>query len=97
MGREWLAKHLGTKEGNHTPRLMKLLKSEKAEARAGACSALGYQGEKAGAAVGLLAKSLTDEPIVAIPASYALARISKPAAKVMPEIFTSGLGLERRR
>ena len=91
MGREWIAKHLGTKEGNHTPRLIKLLKSEKAEARAGACSALGYQGEKVGAAVELLAKALTDEPIVAIPASYALARISKPAAEVMPQILRAVL------
>ena len=87
IGREWVARHLATKEGNFTPRLIELLRSEKAEARAGACAALGYQGEKAGAAVELLAKALTDEPIVAIPASYALARISKPAARVMPEIL----------
>ena len=87
MGREWIAKHLGTKEGDFTPRLIELLKSENAEGRAGACSALGYQGEKASAAVELLAKALTDEPVVAIPASYALARINKPAAKVMPEIL----------
>lgn len=87
MGREWIAKHLATKEGDFVPRLIELLKSNKAEVRAGACSALGYQGEKAGAAVELLAKALTDDPVVAIPASYALARISKPAAKVMPEIL----------
>lgn len=91
IGREWVAKHLGTKEGDFTPRLIELLKSEKAELRAGACAALGYQGEKAGAAVEYLAKALTDEPIVAIPASYALARISKPAAKVMPEILRAVL------
>jgi hypothetical protein len=94
MGREWIAKHLSTKEGDFTLRLMELLKSEKVEARAGACSALGYQGEKAGAAVELLAQALTDEPVVAIPASYALARISKPAARVMPEILRAVLDRE---
>lgn len=87
MGREWIAKHLATKEEDLVPRLIELLKSDDALARAGACSALGYQGAKAGTAVELLAKALTDEPVVAIPASYALARISKPAAKVMPEIL----------
>lgn len=87
LGREWIAKHLGAKEGDFTPRLIELLMSGKAEARAGACSALGYQGERAGAAVEPLARALTDDPNVAIPASYALARISKLASKVMPEIL----------
>ena len=94
IGREWIAKHLGTKEGNFTPQLMELLKSGSVEARAGACAALGYQGEKAGAAVALLAKALTDDPIVAIPASYALARINKPAAQVMPQILQAVLERE---
>lgn len=94
IAREWIAKHLATKEGDFTPQLMELLKSDKAEARAGACAALGYQGEKAGAAVELLAQALLDDPVVAIPASYALARINKPAAKVMPEILRAMLDRE---
>ena len=87
IGREWVAKHLATKEGDFTARLMELLKSKHPEARAGACAALGHQGAKSGAAVALLAQALTDEPEVAIAASYALARINKPAAKVMPQIL----------
>lgn len=91
IAREWIAKHLSTKEGDFVPQLMELLKSENAEARAGACAALGHQGERASAAVELLAQALTDEPVVAIPASYALARINKPAAKVLPEILQAVL------
>lgn len=94
IAREWIAKHLASKEGDFTPQLMQLLKSGKAEARAGACAALGYQGAKAGVAVELLAQALSDEPVVAIPASYALARINQPAAKVMPQILRAVLARE---
>jgi hypothetical protein len=94
IGREWIAKALGTKQGDFTPRLIELLKSDRPEARAGACAALGHQGGKAAPAVGLLAKALHDEPIVAVPASYALARISKPAAKVLPEMLEAMLARE---
>jgi hypothetical protein len=94
IAREWIAKALGTKQGDFTPQLIELLKSDRAEARAGACAALGYQGEKAAAAVALLAGALHDDPIVAVPASYALARINKPAAKVLPEILAAMLARE---
>lgn len=91
IAREWIAKHLATKEGDFVPRLIEMLESDRPETRAGACAALGHQGEKAGPAVELLARALGDEAVVAIPASYALARINKPAAKVMPELLEAVL------
>ena len=71
-----------------------MLKSDKPEARAGACAALGYQGEKAAAAVPLIAKALEDEAIVAISASYALARINKPAREALPQLLKAVLATE---
>ncbi|MGB1131094.1 MAG: DUF6288 domain-containing protein, partial [Haloferula sp.] len=87
IGREWIAKHLGSKDADPVDRLMELLKDGSVEERAGASAALGYQGEKAEEAVRLLAEALNDEAVVAIPASYALARINRPAAKVLPQIL----------
>ncbi|MDB4518118.1 HEAT repeat domain-containing protein [Akkermansiaceae bacterium] len=94
IGREWIARLLAKKEGNFTKQLLELLKNDTLEARAGACAALGHQGRKAGAAVEALARSLGDDPAVAIAASYALARVNKPAAKVMPELLEAVLARE---
>jgi len=92
IAREWIAKALGKKDGSFTVQLMELLKSDKPEARAGACAALGYQGERAADAVPLISKALTDEEqIVRIAASYALARIDKPARKAVPDMLRAVL------
>lgn len=88
ISREWAAKALSKKEGNFTDQLIKLLKSEKADARAGACAALGHLGERSASAVPAIAKALTDdETTVCIAAAYALARIGKPAAQAIPDLL----------
>ncbi|MHA1518065.1 MAG: DUF6288 domain-containing protein, partial [Alphaproteobacteria bacterium] len=92
IAREWIAKALGKKDGNFTPQLVEMLKSDKPEARAGACAALGYQGERAADAVPSISKALTDDAeIVRIAASYALARIDKPAREALPDMFKAAL------
>jgi len=86
--REWIAEGLGGKKGNFTPKLLKLLKSDDPCKRAGACTALGYQGERAAAAVGALSKALSDEDSrVRVAASYALSRIGKPGRKALPDML----------
>ena len=94
IAREWIAKALGTKQGDFAVPLIALLQSDKPEARAGACAALGYGGEKSAAAVPLLAKALEDEGSVAMSASYALARINKPAGKALPQMLQAMLATE---
>jgi len=95
IAREWIAKALAKKEGDFTGRLIELLKSDKPEARAGACAALGYQGPRAAAAVPLVSKALTDdEEIVRIAASYALARIDKPARRAVPDMLRAVLAAQ---
>jgi len=90
IAREWIAKALAEKEGNFIPQLMAMAKSDKPEARAGACAALGYQGERAADAVPVLSKSLTDkESIVCIAAGYALARLEKTARKAVPDMLSA--------
>ena len=94
IAREWVAKWLGKKEGDHTEKLVALLKSDVPEARAGACAALGYQGEKSAAAVPLIAAALGDEGVVAMSASYALARVGKAAGGAVPEMLKAMLATE---
>ncbi|MFT5109821.1 MAG: HEAT repeat protein [Pseudoalteromonas tetraodonis] len=94
IAREWIAKRLGEKDGDFTSQLIGLLKSDRPEVRAGACAALGYQGEKSASAVPLIATALEDEAIVAISASYALARINKSAGKALPEMLKAVLATE---
>ena len=94
IAREWIAKALGKKDGDFTAPLVGLLKSDKPEARAGACAALGYQGEKAASAVPLIAKALEDEAIVAMSASYALARINQSAREALPQMLKAVLATE---
>jgi hypothetical protein len=92
IAREWIAKALGKKDDDVIPRLMALLGSDKPEARAGACAALGHQGERAAKAVPLIARALTDEAaIVRIAASYALARIDKPARGAVADMLRAML------
>ncbi len=88
IAREWLAMALAERKGDFIPRLMAMAKSDRPEARAGACTALGYQGERAADAVPVLSKALTDEAsIVCIAAGYALARLEKTARKAVPDML----------
>ncbi len=88
IAREWAAKKLATKRGDFVPRLLRLLESDRAEARAGACAALGYLGDRAADAVPHLSEALADEEsIVTISAGYALARIGKPAQQAVPDVL----------
>jgi hypothetical protein len=92
IAREWIAKALAEKQGDFTKRLLELLKSDKPEARAGACAALGYQGERAAHTVSAVAESLKDEEaIVRISAGYALARMDKPARAAVPDMLRATL------
>jgi len=88
IAREWAAKTLAMKQGDFLDRLLKLLKSDSAAARAGACAALGHLGERATRAVPQIAKALTDDDnTVCIAAGYALARIGKPAEQALPDLL----------
>jgi HEAT repeat protein len=88
IAREWAAKALSKKEGDFIDQLIKLLKWENADARAGACAALGHLGDRSASAVPAIAKALTDdETTVCIAAGYALARIGKPAEQAIPDLL----------
>ncbi len=92
IARQWIAKALAAKQGDFVPRLLELLKSDKPEARAGACAALGCQGERAAAAVPAVSEALTDEEaIVRIAAGYALANMEKPARQAVPDMLRAVL------
>ncbi|MFT7642116.1 MAG: HEAT repeat protein, partial [Pirellulaceae bacterium] len=92
IAREWIARKLAAKEGDFVPRLVRQLEAERPEARAGACAALGYLGERAAAAVPNLAKALTDkESIVCISAGYALARLGKSSRQAVPDLLRAML------
>ncbi len=95
IAREWIAKALGEKEGDFTKQLMELLKSDKPEARAGACAALGHQGERSAAAVPLISEALMDEEAsVCVAASYAMTRIDAPARKAVPDMLRAVLATQ---
>ena len=88
IGREWIAKHLGKKEGDLVPALTKMAKDPDANARAGACAALGYQGGRAAKAVPVLANALHDpDDQVAISAGYALARLGQLSKPAIPDLL----------
>ena len=90
--REWIADWLGKKSGDHTAKLVKLLASDDYYTRAGACAALGYQGERSAAAVDAVSKALSDEnEVVRVAASYALMRIGKPARRAVPVMIQAAL------
>ena len=92
IAREWIARKLAAKEGDSVPRLIRQLEDERPEAWAGACAALGYQGQRAADAVPSLAKALTDkESIVCISAGYALARIGKSSRQAIPDLLRAML------
>jgi HEAT repeat protein len=91
-GREWIAEWLGKKKGDFIPKLVKLLESDDSYTRAGACSALGYQRERAGPAIDAITKALNDkESIVRVEASYALMRIGAPARRAVPDMLRATL------
>jgi HEAT repeat protein len=88
IAREWIAGKLATKKGDFVPELIALAKNERPEARAGACAALGYLGERAVETIPLLAKALGDEEsIVCISSGYALARMGKRARPAIPALL----------
>jgi HEAT repeat protein len=90
--REWIADWLGKKKGDHTAKLLKLLESDDHCTRAGACAALGYQGERSAGAVDAITKALSDKhEVVRVAASYALSRIGAPARRAVPEMFRAAL------
>jgi len=90
--REWVADWLGKKKGNHTAKLVKLLESDDPYKRAGACAALGYQGERSAGAVDAVTKALSDKSdFVRVAASYALSRIGAPARRAVPEMLKAAL------
>ncbi len=90
--REWVAEGLGKKPDNVVPRLRKMLAEGGRFARAGACTALGFQGERAAPAVGDLTRALSDKAtIVRVTASYALMRIGAPARKAVPDMLRAVL------
>ena len=90
--REWVAEALGKKQGDFVPRLRKMLAEGGRFARAGACTALGFQGERAAPAVGDLTRALSDkESIVRVTASYALMRIGAPARRAVPDMLRAVL------
>ncbi len=90
--REWIGEALGEKKGNFTPRLLKMLAEGDSYKRAGACTALGYQRQRAAAAVPALSKALSDkDSTVRVTASYALMRIGKPARKAVPDMLRAVL------
>jgi len=92
--REWIADWLGKKKGDHTAKLLKLLESDDHCTRAGACAALGYQGERSAGAVDAITKALSDKhEVVRVAAGYALARIGKPARRAVPEMFRAALNV----
>ena len=93
--REWIAEALGEKKGNFTPRLLKMLADGDTYERAGACTALGYQRERAARAVPALSKALSDkDSLVRVTASYALMRIGKPARKAVPDMLRAVLTIK---
>ena len=92
IAREWVARKLATKKGDFVPELIALAKDERPEARAGACAALGYLGERAVETIPLLAKALGDEKsIVCISAGYSLARMGKSARSAIPDLLVAML------
>ncbi|NQT36673.1 MAG: HEAT repeat domain-containing protein [Planctomycetes bacterium] len=92
IAREWIAKALAEKDGDFIPRLVEMSKSDNPEARAGAITALGYQGGRAARAVPIVSGALSDEaPIVRIAAGYALTRMEEPARRAVPDLLRAVL------
>ena len=90
--REWIAEALGEKKGDFVPQLLKMLAGDGSDRRAGACTALGYQRERAASAVGALSRALSDgDPAVRVAASYALMRIGPPAREAVPDMLRAVL------
>ena len=93
--REWIAEWLGKKTGDHTAKLVKLLDSDDHCTRAGACAALGYQGERSATAVDAVSKALSDKnEVVRVAASYALMRIGAPARRTVPKMLQAALATQ---
>ncbi len=93
--REWIADWLGKKKGDHTAKLLKLLESDDHCTRAGACAALGYQGDRSAGAIDAITKALSDKhEVVRVAASYALSRIGAPARRAVPEMFRAALNTQ---
>ncbi len=93
--REWIAEALGGKEGDFVAPLLEVAGSESAYLRAGACTALGYQRERAAPAVPALVKALSDkDSTVRVAASYAVMRVGKAARGAIPDMYRAVLEAE---
>lgn len=94
--REWIAEALGRKSENLVPQLIKAFEGKSADMRAGVCTALGYQGERAAPAVPLLVKALEDEAsTVRVAAAYGLMRTGKPGRKAIPDMLKAVVNQEK--
>jgi len=94
--REWIAEELGRRDGRVVPLLLNALSSKSADRRAGACAALGYQGERAASALPALVKALSDrESPVRVAASYAIMRIGKPGREAIPDMLKAVVNLPK--
>jgi len=94
--REWIAEALGRKDGDFVKPLLEAVASDRACLRAGACTALGYQRERAAPAVPALVRALSDEnSTVRVAAGYALMRVGDPARKAIPDMFKAVLTTEQ--
>ena len=86
--REKMASELKNRNGNFVPTLTKMLKSDSLDARRGACTALARQGKKAGSAVKLLRRALSDEDMwVRVLAAKAIASTGQPGRVAIPQLL----------
>jgi hypothetical protein len=92
--REWMAVDLAKREGDLVTPLLAALESDSADMRAGAGAALGYQGERAAAAVPALIKALQDPASpVRVAAAYGIMRTGKPGRAAVPKMLKAIVNL----
>ncbi|MCF7954254.1 MAG: HEAT repeat domain-containing protein, partial [Phycisphaerae bacterium] len=86
----------GRKKGNPVAKLIKAFDSPSADMRAGVCTAIGYQGERAEPAIDLLAKALSDKAsTVRVAAAYAIMRTGKPGRRAIPDMLKAVVNQEK--
>ncbi len=92
--REWIAEELGRRD-SVIPLLRETLRSKRGDLRAGACSALGYQRERAASAVDDLINALGDDYApVQVAAAHALMRIGPAAYRSVPAFLEEIIACE---
>jgi hypothetical protein len=86
--RERSGEELARRDGNHVPRLLKMLEGKDANARLGAVQALASLGKSAAAAVPALQQTLWDDDLwLRIKTADALANIGEPAKSAVPDLL----------